>query len=78
MAKPSKKRVESDALVLPPPIQGRPRPLTKSELCEWLHCSAKYIEAEVAKGNLKSHKMSNRMVRFTWPAIDAWLERKAV
>ena len=74
----SPKRDDSDALVLSPPIHGRASPLSKSELCEWLHCSAKYIEAEVAKGNLRPHKLSHRMVRFTWDEIDRWLASKAV
>jgi hypothetical protein len=72
------KRADPDALILSPLVHGRASPLSKSELCEWLHCSPKYIEAEVAKGNLRPHKFSNRMIRFTWDAIDRWLASKAV
>jgi excisionase family DNA binding protein len=72
------KSVDPDALVFPPPKHGRPSPLSKSELCEWLHCSPKYIEAEVAKGHLQPLKFSSRLVRFSWEAIDRWLASKAV
>jgi len=74
----SAKHTDPDALVLSPPMHGRASPLSKSDLCQWLHCSPKYIEAEVAKGNLRPHKFSHRMVRFTWDEIDRWLASKAV
>ena len=75
----SAKRADPDALVLsPPPAHGRATPLTKSQLCEWLGCSPKYIESQVAQGLLKPHRLSNRMVRFTWAEIDRWMSTKVV
>jgi predicted DNA-binding transcriptional regulator AlpA len=75
----SKRRVDPDALVLsPPPPHGRATPLTKSQLCEWLGCSPKYIESQVAQGLLRPHRLSNRMVRFTWSEIDKWMSTKIV
>jgi hypothetical protein len=59
-------------------IVGSDRPLSRDELCRWLHCSPKFVEAEVAKGRLRPHKLSHRMVRFTWDEIDRWLASKAV
>jgi hypothetical protein len=67
---------EAAAAASPPFL--RPRPLTKRELCIWLDCTPKYIEAEVSKGNLKMRRLSARMVRFTWPDIEAWLESKTL
>jgi hypothetical protein len=74
----SPKHTDPDTLILSPPVHGRASPLSKSELCEWLHCSPKFVEAEVAKGRLRPHKLSHRMVRFTWDEIDRWLASKAV
>jgi len=65
---------------IPPTEQqhGHARPLSKSELCEYLNCSPKYIEQEVSRGHLQATKLSHRMVRYTWPAIERWLASKAV
>jgi hypothetical protein len=71
-------RTDPDALVLSPPIHGRASPLSKSQLCEWLHCSPKFVEAEVARGRLRPHKLSHRLVRFSWNEIDRWLASKAL
>jgi excisionase family DNA binding protein len=71
-------RTDPDALVLSPPIHGRASPLSKSQLCEWLHCSPKFVEAEVARGRLRPHKLSHRLVRFSWDEIDRWLASKAL
>jgi hypothetical protein len=54
------------------------RPLSKEELCEWLHCHPKYIEAQVAQGLLRPHKLSKRMVRFAWSEVDQWMSTKVV
>jgi hypothetical protein len=68
-----------DSGVLPPATMlGKARPITKAELCEWMQASPKYIEAEVSRGNLRVLRMSNKMIRFAWSDIEAWLASKAV
>jgi hypothetical protein len=55
---------------------GKARPITKAELCQWMQASPNYIESEVSKGNLRVRRMSNKMIRFAWADIEAWLASK--
>jgi hypothetical protein len=54
------------------------KPLSKKELGQWLHCSPKFLEGEVNAGRLRALKLSNRMIRFNWSDIQAWLQSKSV
>jgi len=49
------------------------RPLTPSELAEWLGTSRRFIEGQVRLGNLRARKISPRAVRFLRSDIAAWL-----
>jgi hypothetical protein len=77
MITPTPESVRDAATDASPPFL-RPRPITKKELCAWLECTPKFVEDEVRKGHLRMRRLSARMVRFTWPDIEAWLESKAL
>lgn len=68
---------ESKGPALPLPATS-PELLTKTQLCELVRCSPKFIESEVAAGRLRVHKLSAKMVRFAMQDITAWLASKAV
>jgi hypothetical protein len=65
---------------LQPPflVGGVARPLSKSELQQFLGCSPKFLESEIAKGRLRQLKMSKNMSRFSWADVEAWLASKRV
>jgi hypothetical protein len=71
---------EPDFNKLVPPflVGGVPRPLSKTELREYLGCSPKFLESEIAKGRLRQLKLSKNMSRFSWADIEAWLATKRV
>jgi excisionase family DNA binding protein len=50
------------------------KPLTKQELATWLGVTPRFIETQVAKGNLRRVKLSGHCVRFRPADIEAWLE----
>jgi excisionase family DNA binding protein len=57
---------------------SKPQLFTKDELCDLVPCSPKFIEAEVAKGKLQAHKLSNKMIRFSADDVSKWLASKKV
>jgi excisionase family DNA binding protein len=62
----------------PAALQGYAKPLSKAELCDYLGCSPKYIEAQVAAGHLRATKLSSKMVRYWWQDVEDWLTSKRV
>ena len=51
--------------------------LTKNEVCELVGCTARYLEMEVKRGNLKKLKFG-KMVRFAEDEVQKWIKRKTV
>ena len=50
------------------------RPLSKKELAEWLNCSERFLETEVAAGRLKKILLGTNRVRFLPRHVNEWLE----
>ena len=50
------------------------RPLSKKELAEWLNCSERFLESEVAAGRLRKIFLGAHRVRFLPKDINQWLE----
>jgi hypothetical protein len=73
------KKIPKDTVSLEPQIGLRQqRPFTKAELCSFLSCTSRFVEEEVARGNLKMRRLSARLVRFMPEDVLAWLEGKKV
>jgi excisionase family DNA binding protein len=55
------------------------RPLSIDELCEWLNISRRYVNHEMAKGNLRRCTMGKNLVRLLPADINEWIlsKRKA-
>jgi excisionase family DNA binding protein len=49
------------------------RPLTPSELAQWVGTSRRFIESQVRLGKLRARRISPRAVRFLRSDIAAWL-----
>ena len=53
------------------------RPLQKQELIDYLSTTARFIENEVATGELKAHQLSVKQWVFLPQDIERWLKKKA-
>jgi excisionase family DNA binding protein len=51
------------------------RPYSKTELAEFLNCSERFLEREVAAGRLRKIILGGSKVRFLPRDINVWLER---
>ncbi|SRR5260221_10601178 len=45
-----------------------------SQLCEWLGVGRRFVEMEIARGNLRVRRLSKRLIRIMPADIEAWLE----
>jgi hypothetical protein len=57
-----------------PPLFDRPK--KKSDLAEWLGCSERFLDEEVALGRLHARKLNVRLTLFLPADVEAWLDSK--
>jgi excisionase family DNA binding protein len=53
-----------------------PKPMSKSELAEFLDVSERFLETQVKEGRLRALKLSNRALRFMPRDVQKWLNSK--
>jgi excisionase family DNA binding protein len=51
--------------------------LTKQEAADYIRCTRRYLERQVAAGRLKALKPTSKMVRFRRADLEAFLESGA-
>jgi hypothetical protein len=52
------------------------KPKKKSDLAEWLGCSERFIDEEVALGRLPARRLTVRLTVFLPHDVECWLETK--
>jgi excisionase family DNA binding protein len=53
------------------------RPLSTEGLSDWLDCTSRFLEKEVASGRLRAVKLGRRSVRFLPSDVARWLNARA-